>query len=516
MKNFFKVAVVSVVLVIVAVVSVQAAPVSGIPGVVKPKAAPVQNIVQVIQSAGLDALGGGGVAADPVLGEVPVIGYAFKNHIGNMINTSTNSANSDYVVSTDGFQKLYMDNSGVGRIYYRAYSAEHGWSSWCNSGETSNTNDDGARVQAIQLRHKGYIANLTDVYYKVVLNDGTVLDWASNGQTTGTMGTDRYIVALSVTLVPKGARVSVPTKNIMCANAYEGMYKDASGMAHYSTFDGRAYTGWAYESGNKQYFFINNSIAPGWQYADGYKIYFDKDGAAVTDLEPIMGLQNQYQIRYNKSTRTMYIMAYDPGTQSFNIPFKTFMTSCGPATPLGNYDTLERYDWKYMHDAEDGTGGIYCQKLTRFKGSFLMHSLLYYKEANPFTLDAINYNFIDYAASGGCIRLRACDANWIYNHIPLHTPIHIFENMWDKGPIEKDAVEQAIPRTQNYDPTDPEALAVVNQGGSLAANADAGAAAADTSGGIKSGDSALGKNTTGGAASGGNVIYGPGQMAPAQ
>ena len=426
------------------------------------------DLAQKASQAGFASLGGGTESADPVLGIVPEASYTAFLYNGDSYQ-SLSSRSSDYIFAPEGFQKLFMSNVGVGRLYFRTYTDAHGWSPWAFTENKTVGNDDGARVQAIQIRGKGYhTSELCDVCYKVMLNDGTVLDWCKNGQTAGTMGTDRYIVAFAVTLTNKGV-VGRPNY-AMAAKGYEGVYLDTSGNAHYSTFDGRAYTGWGWYE-KKQYYFVNNEPVTGWQYIDGYKYYLDGNGATLTDLEPVMGLPGSYQIKYNKSTRTLYVMAFDPDTASFCIPYKTFMSSCGPDTPIGTYDTYAKYDWKFMHAAEDGSGDIYCQKLTRFYQGFLMHSLLYYHSANPFALDAINYNFIDYAASGGCIRLRACDANWIYNNVPLHTPVTVYQDITQTGPVEKDAIMQAISREQNYDPTDPEALAAINAQGDAAAQA---------------------------------------------
>ena len=35
----------------------------------------------------------------------------------------------------------------------------------------------------------------------------------------------------------------------------------------------------------------------------------------------------------------------------------------------------------------------------------------------------------------------------------------IFEDQWNKGPIEKPAIEKPIPLSQHYDPTDPVMIA---------------------------------------------------------
>lgn len=159
-----------------------------------------------------------------------------------------------------------------------------------------------------------------------------------------------------------------------------------------------------------------------------------------------MGLQPSYQINYNKATRTMYVLAKD-GDNGYIIPFKTFNSTCGPDTPLGDYNTYVKYDVKFMHD------DIYCKYLSRFFKGFIIHSILYY--SSRLELDAITYNYIDDAASGGCIRLLTGNSYWVYQNCPKGTRVHIYEDKWDKGPVEKDAIEMPIPREQTWDPTDP-------------------------------------------------------------
>ena len=51
--------------------------------------------------------------------------------------------------------------------------------------------------------------------------------------------------------------------------------------------------------------------------------------------------------------------------------------------------------------------------------------------------------------------MYAADAAWIYNNAPNGTVVEIYSDPWDKGPIEKEAIPQAIPTTQTWDPTDP-------------------------------------------------------------
>ncbi len=372
-----------------------------------------------------------------------------------------------YDTDRETFVGLYNEMSSPDAVMegHSRQSHAHGWSPWCTSKEITPYNEDGSRVQAIQIRTKGYVHTFNDVYYKVVLNDGTVLDWAKNGQTTGTMGTDRYIVAIRVGFWHNTESFPYPQKNLMAGCQYEGVYKDSTGT-HYSSWNGQPYTGWAFLD-TTQYYFVNGEPARGWQYINGYKYYFYDDGSVATDLEPIMGLPGNYQINYNKATRTMYIMAAD-GDNGFIIPYKTFNSTCGPDTPDGDFSIYAKYGVKFMHD------DIYCKYLNRFYNGFIIHSILFYNTS--LELDAITYNYIDDAASGGCLRLLTGNSYWIYKNCGNGTRVHIYYDLWDKGPIEKDAIDYVIPREQVWDPSDPssaEATAALQQ----AARAEADVAA---------------------------------------
>ena len=403
------------------------------------------DLDSVVANAGLGNVGNGNTNPEPVLGETQMVHFGLWNTADQEISGAETNT-SAYAYAKDGFNKLYLNHSGIGRYYYRTYNMNSGWSTWMNSKETAPITDPANKVQAVQIRVKGYTGVRSDLYYKAVLNDGTVLDWAKNGQTLGTIGTDRYIIALKLTLWDKQTAFTEPTKVLMEAPVYEGTYVDANGQVQYSSKD--AYTGWGFYN-NDQYYFKDGATQKGWQYIDGYKYYLDENtGAVVRDLEPVMGLQDSYEIKYNKATMTMYIMAKD-GANGYIIPYKTFMSTDGPATPVGTFKTYVKYRWKIMHD------NIYCQFLSRFKDGYIIHSLIYYDKADSNRLDASTYNYIDDARSDGCLRLRAGDAAWVYYNTKMNTPVTIYNDPTNKGPVEKDAIEQPIPANQTYDPTDP-------------------------------------------------------------
>lgn len=403
------------------------------------------DLDSVVANAGFSNVGNGNTNPEPVLGETQMVHYVLRNAAGQDISAAESNT-SAHAYSKDGFNNLFLDHSGIGRYYFRTYNIKTGWSNWMNSKENENNTDPENKVQAVQIRVKGYTGVRSDLYYKAVLNDGTVLDWAKNGQTLGTIGTDRYIVALKLTLWDKQTEFTEPTKVLMEAPVYEGTYLDADGQVQYSSAN--AYTGWAFYN-NDQYYFKDGAKQKGWQYIDGYKYYLDENtGAVVKDLEPIMGLQSSYQIKFNKATMTMYIMAKD-GDNGYIIPFKTFMSTNGPATPEGNFKTYVKYRWKIMHD------NVYCQFLSRFKDGYIIHSLIYYDKGDSNRLDPATYNYMDDARSDGCLRLRAGDAAWVYYNTPMGTPVTVYTDYSTKGPVEKDAIEQPIPASQHFDPTDP-------------------------------------------------------------
>ncbi len=404
------------------------------------------NLDEVVNAANLNSLGDNLTAPDTITG-APIM---FKYGMWNVDNSEISGAPSNaqaFAYSPSGFPRLQIHHSGIGRYYARAFNMNSGWSPWINSGEATPNGDQNNKVQAVQIRAKGYGGVLNDIYYKAVLSNGAVTGWGKNGQTVGTIGTDAYIVALKVVMWDKTKEFPESTTGLLLAPFYDGVYRDESGALRYSRADDAAHTGWGAEN-NTFYYFKDGVVQTGWQYIDGYKYYFAEDGQLVTDLEPIMGLTNDYVIKYNKATATMYIMARD-GANGYIIPFKTFMSTDGPDTPLGSYKIYAKYAWKFMHD------DIYCQYLSRFFNGFIIHSLIYYDKPSSYALDANTYNYMDIAQSGGCLRLRAGDAAWVYHNCKMGTPVMTYSNLHEKGPVEKPAIDTPIPTSQKFDPTDP-------------------------------------------------------------
>ena len=408
--------------------------------------------VGTVPADSLYALSQGPVTEDPVLHLVPDVHMQMLQMDGNLTDGFT--TNMDMFTSgTDGIcgLKLRLED-GVGDVYYRVYTDKFGWSEWGMNEMMLTYALYQERVTAIQMRINGYTRHLYDFYYRVALNDGTILDWTHDGMTAGTIGTGKYIQSIQGRLWKRGCAFPESTAAPMLGN-YEGFLME-NGTPSYRTASGAPYTGWAHDIYNNKFYFNESVPAKGWQYIGGYKYYFE-NGKVVTDLEPVLGVQKGgYRLKLNKEMKTLTVYAKSE-TGKYDLPVKVILVTRGPATPLGTFKTYENFRWKFMHD------DIYCQYLLRFKSGFLLHSIIYQGEPDSYHLTAVTYNQLGKNASDGCVRMRSGDAAWVYRNCGLNTELVIYEDYWSPGPFDRPAVEWAIPVDQNYDPTDPDIVSMV-------------------------------------------------------
>ena len=181
----------------------------------------------------------------------------------------------------------------------------------------------------------------------------------------------------------------------------------------------------------------------GWFYEGGYKYYY-KNGKRLEDVRSILGKQGSYLIKVNKQASCTTVYAKD-GNNGYIIPVVSFACSPGAGTPIGTFNTLNKYRWWHLYGAD----GQFC---TRITGHILFHSPPY-SSFNNYTLWPAEYNRLGTWASQGCVRLRSGDAKWIYDNCSLGTTVVIY-NSSTPGPFNK-PVYAKIPLSQNWDPTDP-------------------------------------------------------------
>lgn len=91
----------------------------------------------------------------------------------------------------------------LGGITYRTYVEGEGWKSWVSNGSISAGKKKNKRVEALQIKLTGDMANYYDVHYRVYVQSFGWLDWASNGQTAGSTGVYRRIEKIQIVLREK-------------------------------------------------------------------------------------------------------------------------------------------------------------------------------------------------------------------------------------------------------------------------------------------------------------------------
>lgn len=362
--------------------------------------------------------------------------------------TWTDPVRDDSVLSPgeDGFLSMCIyANNMPGDVLYRTFSGSRGWSNWAMNGGHSEWAAD-SPVEAIQIRLNGVFGNAFDVYYSSTLSNGTECDWAKNGATSGAMASDKHITAIRLSMWGKAVEgASYKMDSPLDAPAPDGI-KFTDGIPTYSSGTGQPFTGWAWNDRDR-YYFVDNAAVTGWQYIDGYKYYFREDGRLVTDLEPYLNHPGPFMLRINKQMNCTTVYIQD-GSNGFIIPYKAFLCSTGDDTPLGTFKTPEKYRWRLMNTGES------CQYCTRLGAGLpiLLHSVIY-ESPNSYTLKPNTYNYLGATPSHGCIRYTTRDCKWIFDNCALGTSIQVYESPVP-GPFDRPAIENLIPTTQTWDPTD--------------------------------------------------------------
>lgn len=175
--------------------------------------------------------------------------------------------------------------------------------------------------------------------------------------------------------------------------------------------------------------------------------------------EPVSDLDEEYKPseEMDKSTNPVRIMVnkqrncitvYEKDEKGeFNTPVKAMICSVGYNTPVGKYQTSDRYTWKIVN------GNVWAQYATRITGNVLFHSVPY-SEKNKAALITKYYNQLGSNASAGCIRVMASDAKWLMEHCDEGTEVEIYEDE-DPGPLGK-PVSIVVAQTEQWDPSDPD------------------------------------------------------------
>lgn len=164
---------------------------------------------------------------------------------------------------------------------------------------------------------------------------------------------------------------------------------------------------------------------------------------------------SEYYVKVNKTLNVAMVYKLDSNKEYTNL-VKTFLVSTGGEnTPNGVFTTTDRYETLSL---VNGVWGHYTLRIT---GPIWFHSVPYFSKPNNGHWDNLEYeeyNKLGTTASLGCVRLAAKDAKWIFDNLPWHTKVEIYES--DKLPdgVVKPSFSKIDTSSKNrgWDPTDPD------------------------------------------------------------
>ena len=85
-------------------------------------------------------------------------------------------------------------------LTYQTHVQNLGWQSWVSNGQMSGTSGKSLRLEAIQIKFTGALADKYDIYYRVHVQDLGWQEWKYNGETAGTTGKNKRLEAIEITL----------------------------------------------------------------------------------------------------------------------------------------------------------------------------------------------------------------------------------------------------------------------------------------------------------------------------
>lgn len=141
----------------------------------------------------------------------------------------------------------------------------------------------------------------------------------------------------------------------------------------------------------------------------------------------------------------------------YTVPYITLSSACGALetkTPTGVHtlDVENRERWHSWGDGSDKSA--FGQYVTPYENEVFIHGSATNSGRNELNMMAENYNAIGTHCSGGCLRMQAGSAYWIWCNCPNGTKLKIVSN----NPLgTRTEVPKHIRRTGKitYDPTDP-------------------------------------------------------------
>ena len=162
-----------------------------------------------------------------------------------------------------------------------------------------------------------------------------------------------------------------------------------------------------------------------------------------------------YYVKVNKTHNVAVVYGKDSNGDYTKI-VRTFLVSTGgDNTPNGIWTTTDRYETLSL------VGGVWGHYTLRITGPIWFHSVPYFSkpaDGHWNDLEYEEFNKLGTTASLGCVRLSTADAKWIYENLPWHTQVEIYEsNTLPDGVVKPAGVKIDVnSENRGWDPTDPD------------------------------------------------------------
>lgn len=354
-------------------------------------------------------------------------------------------------------------------VLYRVHMQTYGWGSWTRNGATAGTTGQSKRLEAIEIKLIDKVSEEAvnaDVVYSVHAQSYGWMKDVSNGTTAGTTGQSKRLEAIKIALNTTGVSGGVEYKTHVQTYGWQGMVSNntASGT-----------TG---KSKRMEAICINLTGDISAYYDIYYRVHcqsvgwldWAKNGEKAGTIGGAKRME-AIQIKLVKkgqpapgSTKKAYVdltpVKPTQGTYEIMVNKQACcVTIYCDGVPIkamtcspGDSTPTGTFTLKYKWRWLSLMGGVQGQYVSQIQGNYLFHSVLY-DTTNPRTLHASSYNNLGKRVSHGCVRLRVADAKWIYDNCPSGTKITIY-NSSDPGPLGKPVLDK-IPSNQKWDPSDP-------------------------------------------------------------
>ncbi len=155
---------------------------------------------------------------------------------------------------------------------------------------------------------------------------------------------------------------------------------------------------------------------------------------------------NNYALLVDKAECCVIAYTYN-ANGTYNVPVRAMACSADKAIPEKSFRVESREQWLYTDEYN-------YQYATKF-GDFYFCSAPY-KDADPSTLVAEEYNKLGTVCTAGNIWLSAADAKWIYDNCNDTTLVKVTTNGINPLGVPKTMKLSENSKSKNWDPTDPD------------------------------------------------------------